>query len=65
MRSRREHELLDVETDYPVAPRRQNRSARPNAARSRANSKRKVKSTKGKNKKVGGMHQRANKRMSW
>ncbi len=68
-RKEKEPELLDGDTDYSmaysIAPRRQNRAPRPSATRSRANTKRKVKSTKSKSKKIGGMHQRANKRMSW
>jgi hypothetical protein len=49
----------------PVGPVRQRRSTRVNAAkRSRTSARRKTK-TGQKGSKIGGMHQRSNKRMSW
>ena len=49
----------------PVGPVRQRRSTRVNAAkRSRTTARRKTK-TGQKGSKIGGIHQRSNKRMSW
>ena len=64
---KRRDEDLDQEYDFPSVPTRANRSSRGGSSRLRTNSRTKAKSTKSKNKrsKVGGIHQRANKRMSW
>ncbi len=57
---------LGFEADLsPVGPVRQRRSTRINAAkRSRTTVRRKIKTSQ-KGAKIGGMHQRSNKRMNW
>lgn len=63
---RRNDEQSEQDYELPAAPQRQNRT-RNASTRLRTNSRNKVKGTKNKSKrgKVGGIHQRANKRMSW
>jgi len=68
MRKKREKDddQLDLDSETvasgPVSFRREVRSG---SARSRASSRRKVSTPRRKVSKPGGMHQRANKRMSW
>lgn len=61
----RNDEDLGLEADpTPAGPVRQRRSQRVNAAkRSRTTARRKIKTSQ--KAKIGGMHQRSNKRMSW
>ncbi len=56
----------DFETDLaPTGPARQRRSVRVKATRSRTTVRRKIKTTGSKLAKVGGIHQRSNKRVNW
>ncbi len=65
--SRKKNEYnLDLETDLAATgPVRQSRSVRVKATRSRTTALRKLKTTGRKLTKVGGIHQRANKRADW
>ena len=65
MANRRTDDFLEPENESSLAPRRQNRMSRSSASRTRANAKRKTKASKSKTAKIGGMHQRANKRIGW
>jgi len=67
MFTNRNDDSSDFEADpTPTGPVRQRRSFRLNAAkRSRITSRRKTRVAGNKNAKVGGIHQRANKRVSW
>jgi len=57
---------LNFETDLaPTGPVRQRRSVRVKATRSRTTVRRKLKTTGSKLAKVGGIHQRSNKRVDW
>ncbi len=65
--SRKKNELnSDFETDLAATgPVQQRRSIRMKATRSRTTARRKFKATGRKLPKVGGIHQRANKRADW
>ena len=66
MSRKRNEYRLDFETDLaPTGPVRQRRSVRVKATRSRTTAHRKLKTTGRKLAKVGGIHQRSNKRVDW
>ncbi len=64
-RKKNEHNS-DFETDLAATgPVQQRRSVRVKATRSRTTARRKFKTTGNKLAKVGGIHQRSNKRVNW
>ena len=68
MRKRRERDedQFDLDSEAVVSgPVRFRREVRSGTPRNRVNSRRKASSSRRKVSKPGGMHQRANKRMSW
>ena len=66
MSRKRNKYSLDFETNLaPTGPVRQRRSVRVKTTRSRTTARRKLKTTGRKLAKVGGIHQRSNKRMDW
>ena len=66
MSRKRNEYRLDLETDLAATgPTQQRKSVRVKATRSRTTARRKLKTTGRKLAKVGGIHQRANKRADW
>ena len=65
MSKRREREQFDLDEEYAVGPVRSRRNLRRGTLRSRTRSRRKVSTSRRNVVKPGGIHQRANKRVTW